>query len=152
MGMILPDRSNIDTAIYHTQRALTDAMRDGSLMPWQYNRWSSALVKAVASLNARGWRWNGSTLVMRSSDGFGQYRVTGSTCECVAFRRGQPCQHRMARRVITTALAIQASEFESRMETVLPRVTPGEAAAMAMDEAALDADMVAAQAAVDALV
>jgi hypothetical protein len=62
-------------------------------------RWQTAIVKAKQQIEENPYlHFDGRTLLILSSSGE-IYRANG-TCECKAYRSGQPCWHRAAARLI----------------------------------------------------
>ena len=89
---------------------LEAAAQDAFNLAQNSRRWQAAIVRALAILrDSAFWHFDGDALVMLSPDSSEIYEVTEGRCDriegerraaCEAFRRGQPCKHRAARRLL----------------------------------------------------
>jgi len=76
----------------------------------QHDRaWRNALNRAALNLEACGWSFDGETLEIQSATTDTTYTVTEGTCQCKAFKKGWPCWHRAARRLLRKAAEIDAA-------------------------------------------
>ncbi len=70
-------------------------------------RWLNAVNRAVGELTVPGWQFDGETLRMPSASNPGRkYTVTDHSCDCPAGKKGVPCKHRAARRLLIRAAEI----------------------------------------------
>jgi hypothetical protein len=123
-----------------------------------------ALSKASMNLIACRWVYHGVALQIESASMNGDwYMVTVDGCPCKAGTAKRVCWHALALDLTQSMYGgdwqddergyfVADDGFMSRMESRLPRATPGELAADAMAEQAMDADMAALEAAVDEIV
>lgn len=62
-------------------------------------RWQMAIAKAKGELESNPYmHWNGAALVVLSSSN--EIYEANGTCQCKAYRHGQPCWHRAAARLV----------------------------------------------------
>jgi len=71
--------------------------------------WINAINKAALELEAQPWRFNGSTLVIKSrTDSALRHTTNGTSCTCKAFNQEtpKPCWHRAAALLLARAAAL----------------------------------------------
>ena len=66
------------------------------------HRWQTAIVRAAQIIDSNPYvHFENGVLLMLSEDSLEIYEVTATTCRCTAFKKGQPCKHRAAHRLLT---------------------------------------------------
>jgi len=77
------------------------ALQEARKQAAEHQAWLNAINKAALYLSAEQWAFDGETLViMSATTDDARYLVTVKHCECRAFKRGIPCWHRAAVRLL----------------------------------------------------
>ncbi len=77
------------------------ALQEARKQAGEHQAWLNAINKAALYLAAEQWAFDGETLVIVSATtDDARYLVTTKHCECKAFKRGIPCWHRAAARLL----------------------------------------------------
>jgi len=77
------------------------ALQEARKQAAEHQAWLNAINKAALYLAAEQWAFDGETLViMSATTDDARYLVTTKCCECKAFKRGIPCWHRAAARLL----------------------------------------------------
>jgi hypothetical protein len=77
------------------------ALQEARKQAAEHQAWLNAINKAALYLAAEQWAFDGETLViMSATTDDARYLVTVKHCECRAFKRGIPCWHRAAARLL----------------------------------------------------
>jgi hypothetical protein len=77
------------------------ALQEARKQAGEHQAWLNAINKAALYLAAEQWAFDGETLViMSATTDDARYLVTVKHCECKAFKRGIPCWHRAAARLL----------------------------------------------------
>jgi hypothetical protein len=86
----------------------TVALQEARKQAAEHQAWLNAINKAALYLSAEQWAFDGETLViMSATTDDARYLVTVKHCECRAFKRGIPCWHRAAVRLLEKTAEVE---------------------------------------------
>ncbi len=84
------------------------ALQEARKQAGEHQAWLNAINKAALYLAAEQWAFDGETLViMSATTDDARYLVTVKHCECRAFKRGIPCWHRAAARLLCKTAEVE---------------------------------------------
>ncbi len=84
------------------------ALQEARKQAAEHQAWLNAINKAALYLSAEQWAFDGETLViMSATTDDARYLVTVKHCECRAFKRGIPCWHRAAVRLLEKTAEVE---------------------------------------------
>lgn len=84
------------------------ALRQARIEAAEHRAWINAINRAALNLEACWWSFDGDDLLIESAtDSSLRYTVDAHGCECKASKKGSPCWHRAARRLLVKAGEMQ---------------------------------------------
>lgn len=93
--------ANASVAQAVNRESVVLALQEARKQAAEHQAWLNAINKAALYLAAEQWAFDGETLVIMSATTDDcRYLVTSKTCQCKAFKRGIPCWHRAAARLL----------------------------------------------------
>ncbi len=93
--------ANATVAQAVNRQTVAQALQEARKQAGEHQAWLNAINKAALYLAAEQWAFDGETLViMSATTDDARYLVTVKHCECRAFKRGIPCWHRAAARLV----------------------------------------------------
>ena len=105
----------------NNQQKINEIVTESLAKSANYSRWLNAINKAVVQIDANGnfmeWMEDSKSLLIWSQDS-NEIHAANGVCDCPAYKRGFPCWHRAAARLVRLYMEPEAKELTYLRPTI----------------------------------